>query len=52
MIHEVYDKETGAILYKKDKDTLDIEYLLREVEDLKKKNKSLEKRLKKLEDSK
>lgn len=40
---EVVDKHSGAILFKKDQESLDIEYLLKEVADLKKRIQKLEK---------
>lgn len=52
MIREVVDKETGAILFKKDKETQNIEYLLDEVAKLKKYTSRLEKRIRSLEEGK
>lgn len=50
MIVEVQDPESGAILFKKDKESLTLEDLMKRVVDLEKKNKQLEKRIKSLED--
>lgn len=51
MIREVYDKKSGAILFKRDKESMDIEYLLQKINDLESKNASLERKMKKLEKS-
>ena len=50
MIVEVKDPATGAILFKKDKESLTLEDLVKRVSDLEKKNKQLEKRIKTLEE--
>ena len=51
MIKEVLDKDSGAILFKKDQESIDLEFLKNKVSELEKQNKSLEKRIKKIEDS-
>lgn len=51
MIVEVVDKNSGAILFKKDKESLTLEAVVKELEELKKKNSKLEKRIKALEES-
>lgn len=49
MITEVVDKETGAILFKKDEESKSLEDLMKRFEALEKKNTKLEKRIKELE---
>lgn len=42
MIQEIIDKETGAIIFKKDKESLLVEKLLKRVEELEKRIEKLE----------
>ena len=42
MINEVVDKDTGAILFKKSKETLTLERLVKKVEELEKRIEELE----------
>lgn len=49
MIIEEVDKVTGAIRFKKDKESRDLEYALKEIESLKKSIRKLESRVKELE---
>lgn len=49
MIVEKVDKSTGAILFKKDKESKDLEYALAQIDSLTKTVKKLEKRVKELE---
>lgn len=49
MMIEVKDKHSGAILFKKDPDSINIQKLTKRVEELESKNRSLEKKLNKLE---
>ena len=51
MIKEVVDPVSGAILFKKDQESLDLEYLMKKVKELESSNRRLEKRIKKLEES-
>lgn len=44
---EVYDPESGAILFKKDKDSRDLEKALKKIEELEKRVEELEKKLNK-----
>lgn len=44
MIREVIDKNSGAILFKKDQESLDLEKLMKKVEDLESRLKKLEKK--------
>lgn len=50
MIKEVLDKGSGAILFKKDPESLTLEEVVKRVEKLEKENKELKKRIKSLED--
>ena len=52
MIKEVMDKNSGAILFKKDPDSLRQEELLKLVYDLEKRISKLEKKIKDFEESK
>lgn len=51
MIKEVLDKGSGAILFKKDPESLTLEEVVKRVEKLEKENKELKKRIKSLEDN-
>ena len=48
MIKEVIDPNSGAILFKKDEESLTLEYAVKRIESLETKCKNLEKRLKTL----
>lgn len=49
MITEVVDKKTGAILFKRDKESLQLEDVIRKVQALEEKNIELENRIRYLE---
>lgn len=48
-IREVVDKRSGAILFKKDKESLTLEQAVKQIAEMQKTINSLEKRVKKLE---
>lgn len=52
MITEVVDSNSGAILFKKDQESKNLEYLMKEMTSMKKTISKLEKRVKELETSK
>lgn len=52
MIHEVADPRTGAIIFKKDQDSKNIEYLLKRVDELGIRIEELETKIKELEEKK
>lgn len=51
MIKEVIDKGSGAILFKKDSESLTLEEVVKRLDKLEKENKELKKRIKSLEDN-
>lgn len=51
MIKEVIDPNSGAILFKKDEESLTLEDAVKRIESLENKCKSLEKRIKTLENT-
>lgn len=51
MINEVIDKGSGAILFKKDNESLTLEEAVKRLDILEREYKSLEERIKLLEDS-
>ena len=51
MIIEKVDKHSGAILFKRDKESITLESLVKEVDSLRKKVNKLERTVKKLEET-
>lgn len=49
MINAVRDPKTGAILFKKDQEGRNVDYLMNKIAELEKKNKELEARIQSIE---